>query len=287
MLKQYVDRRILDVIPSEVGPRHFSYRGGVVHSIRAPGTHSFVSEHHFFAVMLAPSPGITARLGSDKFQTYDAPLGMIVVNPANWDSQVRWQSTRENICVGIPTASMLDLAAQEFDLADVALQPPAFGTVDQRALRIAREMKAELQRPGGANELVVDSLVTLFGAHVLRTYGVSGRRTAGPRGGLTPAKAKLVRDFLHEHFSRKLSIRELAALTGLSPVHFIRAFKETFGMPPYRYLIEVRLAAAETFLIKGELAIAEIAYLAGFSNQSHLTATMKKYRYTTPARVGR
>ncbi|WP_163272158.1 helix-turn-helix domain-containing protein [Chelativorans alearense] len=285
MLKQHVDHRILDVIPSGVGPRCISYRGGAVYSIREPGTQSFVSEHHFFAVMLAPSSGITARLGSDKFQTYDAPLGMIVVNPADWDSQASWQSTRENICVGIPPASMLDLAAQEFDLADVELQPPAFGTVDQRALRIAREMKAELQRPGGANELVIDSLVTLFGAHVLRTYGASGRRATGPRGGLAPAKAKLVRDFLHEHFSRKLSIRELAALIGLSPVHFIRAFKETFGMPPYRYLIELRLAAAEAFLIKGELTIAEIAFLTGFSNQSHLTASMKKYRHKTPAQM--
>jgi len=57
-------------------------------------------------------------------------------------------------------------------------------------------------------------------------------------------------------------------------------------MPPHRYLINLRLDFAEKLLVDGELAIAEIAYLAGFSDQSHLAATMKKYRGRTPTMTG-
>ncbi|WP_244604345.1 AraC family transcriptional regulator [Mesorhizobium japonicum] len=39
-------------------------------------------------------------------------------------------------------------------------------------------------------------------------------------------------------------------------------------------------------LVDGELAIAEVAYLAGFSDQSHLAATMKRYRGRTPTMTG-
>ncbi|MGO4642395.1 helix-turn-helix domain-containing protein [Mesorhizobium sp. 2RAF45] len=50
--------------------------------------------------------------------------------------------------------------------------------------------------------------------------------------------------------------------------------------PPY--LINLRLDFAEKLLVDNELAIAEVAYLAGFSDQSNLAATMKKYRGRTP-----
>ena len=110
-----------------------------------------------------------------------------------------------------------------------------------------------------------------------------------PKGGLSARGARRVQEFLNENFTRKLSLAEMAAVCGLSPYHFMRAFSRTFGMPPHQYVLSLRLDFAESLLADSRMTIADIAHLAGFSSQSHFTTVMKKYRQVTPlqARVGK
>ncbi|AEH86542.1 AraC family transcriptional regulator [Mesorhizobium opportunistum] len=110
-----------------------------------------------------------------------------------------------------------------------------------------------------------------------------------PKGGLSVRGARKVQEFLDENFTRKLALADMAAVCGLSPYHFMRAFSRTFGMPPHQYVIDLRLDFAERLLAESRMTIADIAHLAGFSSQSHFTTLMKKYRQTTPlqARVGK
>ncbi|MCR4265851.1 AraC family transcriptional regulator [Nitratireductor sp. ZSWI3] len=243
------------------------------------------SDCHFAAVMLAPAPNNRAALGSDKLEAYNAPAGAIVVHPASVDGRAEWSCTRESIIIALRPESLTELAAAEFDMGGVSLQPPAFGTVDFEALRIAERLKAELTRAQPPNELYIDSLVTIFGVHLLRNYAAGREPVQRMKGGLSVRSAEAVRDFLEENFTRKLQVAELAAVCGLSPLHFIRAFTRTFGKPPHQYLIRRRLAFAEELLRRGEFTIAEVAYLSGFSNQSHLTSAMSKYLSVTPKQL--
>ncbi|TPK04817.1 helix-turn-helix transcriptional regulator [Mesorhizobium sp. B2-5-9] len=109
------------------------------------------------------------------------------------------------------------------------------------------------------------------------------------KGGLSPRAARKVQDFLHENFTRKLALAEMAAVCGLSPSHFVRAFARTFGVPPHQYVLDLRLDLAERLLADSSMTIADIAHSSGFSSQSHFTTVMKKYRQVTPlqARVGK
>src|SRR5690606_41789135 len=106
---------ILNVIPASAGPRKATFGGGVVHSIRPPGSQNFLSENHFAAIMLAPSPKISAAFASGKLETFDAPLGMLVPNPAHLESRTTWASTRANLVAGIRRASRRAPAEQAFD----------------------------------------------------------------------------------------------------------------------------------------------------------------------------
>jgi AraC family transcriptional regulator len=283
--RQSVDPQVLDVIPESAGPRLATVRGGAIYSVREPGSQAVLAESHFAAVMLAPAPKNRAALGSDRMLEYDAPVGALVIQPANVEGRAVWSSTRESVIVAIRPESMAELAASELDAGHVALQPPAFGTVDLMALRIAQLLKMELRRRESASELYVDSLVTLFGCHLLRTYSGATRPPAKANSGLSASSARRVQEYLNENFSRKLTIAELAAISGLSLFHFIRAFAKTFGQPPHQYLLVLRLAFAEKLLVEGDLPIADIAYLSGFSSQSHLTAAMRRERHTTPAEI--
>lgn len=109
------------------------------------------------------------------------------------------------------------------------------------------------------------------------------------KGGLSARSARRVQDFLDENFTRKIALAEMAAVCGLSPYHFMRAFSRTFGVPPHQYVLDLRLDFAERLLADSRMAIADIAHLSGFSSQSHFTTVMKKYRQVTPLqmRVGK
>ncbi|EHK54194.1 helix-turn-helix domain-containing protein [Allomesorhizobium alhagi] len=238
-------------------------------------------------VSLTPAPGMRAAREGDKVQEFDAPAGMLAVIPANEENYVAWSSTRENVVVALAPESLLELAAREFDAGRVELQPPPFGTIDLSALHLGRQLKAELTSGEAASELYIDSLITMFAIHILRNYSSTHKVPANAKGGLSARAAARVVDFLGENFTRKLSVAELAAVSGLNRRHFIHAFTQTFGEPPHRYLVKRRLAFAEELLVKGDLAIPEVAHLSGFSDQSQLTTTMKKYRQMTPMQMRR
>jgi AraC family transcriptional regulator len=279
--------QILDVIPESAGPRIATARGGAMHSVREPGSQAFLTDNHLAEVMLAPALRSMAAFGSDRMLEYDAPVGALVIYPANVEGRAVWSSTRESVIIAFRPESMAELAASELDAGHVELQPPAFGTVDPQALYLAQLLKAELTQRKTPNELYVDSLVTMFGLHILRNYTGVQQLPPAPKGGLSNRSARRVQEFLDVKFSSKISVADLAAVSGLSPRHFIQAFTKSFGEPPHKYLLRQRLSFAERLLVKGELPIAEVAHLSGFSSQSHLTTAMMQYRRMTPMQVRR
>lgn len=285
--RQRANQCIFSGIPDSAGPRLTTSRGGAVHSLRPPGSQIFKSPQHFVAVMLAPAPGMSASLGCDEVQEFDAGVGMIMIIPANVESRATWSCTVENAVVALPPESLLELAIHEFDTSNIELQPPPFGTIDAHGLQLAQLLKAELTQREAPNEFYVDSLVTMFGVHILRNYAAERTWAASPKGGLSNRSAQRVREFLAVNFSRKMSVAELAAISCCSPRHFIHAFTKTFGEPPHKHILGLRLSFAERLLAKGDLSIAEVAHLSGFGSQSHLTTTMVKHRGMTPMQVRR
>jgi AraC family chemosensory pili system transcriptional regulator ChpD len=61
----------------------------------------------------------------------------------------------------------------------------------------------------------------------------------------------------------------------MSEFQLIRAFQRVLGVSPYAYLVQLRVNRARTLLHQG-VAVSEVAYTCGFSDQSHLTRTFKK-----------
>jgi AraC family transcriptional regulator len=61
------------------------------------------------------------------------------------------------------------------------------------------------------------------------------------RGGLASWQQKKVVDYIGDQLDKEISLRDLAALAQLSPFHFARAFKQSFGEPPHRYHMARRI----------------------------------------------
>jgi transcriptional regulator GlxA family with amidase domain len=76
-----------------------------------------------------------------------------------------------------------------------------------------------------------------------------------------------------QRFAERVTMKEAARLSGLSPDHFVEVFRSAVGCTPHQYLVQCRLRHAQE-LIASEShrwSLAEIALAAGFFDQAHLT----------------
>lgn len=103
------------------------------------------------------------------------------------------------------------------------------------------------------------------------------------RGGLSPAMRNRVCDFIESHISEKISLDVLSTIAGLSPHHFSRAFQQSLGMPPHRYLLRRRLEHVEQMLRDTQLPLSHIALAVGFSDQSHLNRHFRRFTGMSPS----
>jgi AraC-like DNA-binding protein len=62
------------------------------------------------------------------------------------------------------------------------------------------------------------------------------------------------------------AVQRLARVSGVSPAHFARSFKQAFGAPPHRYLLTRRVERATALLRETELSITVIALEAGWAS---------------------
>ena len=70
----------------------------------------------------------------------------------------------------------------------------------------------------------------------------------------------------------------------LSSSYFARAFKQTTGTPPFRWLTNQRIVRAKELLQDPSRELADIAQLCGFVDQSHFTRVFSKSEGHSPGR---
>ena len=88
--------------------------------------------------------------------------------------------------------------------------------------------------------------------------------------------------YIEEHLQEQISLSTLADLTKLSPFHFCRAFKTSFGVPPHRYHTGRRIEHAKALLAKRDLSITEIGLTVGFSETSSFCSAFRKATGVAP-----
>ena len=102
-------------------------------------------------------------------------------------------------------------------------------------------------------------------------------------GGISPGMLRRVCDYIETHLEGNIGLQELAGIAGLSTSHFGRAFKQSKGVTPHRYLTQRRVQRALELLAGTELAFSEIALAAGFADQSHFCRQFRSVVGTTPS----
>jgi AraC family transcriptional regulator len=121
----------------------------------------------------------------------------------------------------------------------------------------------------------------------IRASGVTPLEKVRKSPTLTATQIGILRDVIAENLANPLTLREMAMAVDLSESYFVRAFKGSFGVTPYRYVLRARVALAQTLIQTGDLSLAEVAAPAGFPDANRMGRTFRQITGRSPTGVTR
>jgi AraC family transcriptional regulator len=210
-------------------------------------------------------------------------MSLVPMQHNHWGA---WDRPHEGFAISLKPELLTRNAAELLAVDQVELLPqkPLY---DPLILQIGLALKADLEshRPGG--RLYAETMATALAVHLLRNYSSHNHKSVRYLGGLSATQLKLVIDYIKDHLEQELSLDELAAIAQLSSYHFCRSFKRSTGFTPHQYVIRQRVERAKQLLKDGKLGIAEVAFVCGFTHQSHLNRHFKRLTGVTPKKFSK
>jgi AraC family transcriptional regulator len=169
----------------------------------------------------------------------------------------------------------------ELRFSEVPMRPRLF-FFDHDLWETAQKLKALSENPDSDSPQYAQALSVALLHELVRLEKTAPAR-ATARGGLATWQQRRVAEFIEEHLGDDVSLSDLAQLVRLSPFHFARAFKQSFGVPPHRYHIGRRMERAKDLLAVKGLSVTEIGIDIGFRETSSFTAAFHKFTGHTPS----
>ncbi len=100
-------------------------------------------------------------------------------------------------------------------------------------------------------------------------------------------KMNLIATYLHSNYAAKISAETLAEMSHYTYSYFSCAFKEVFGVPVTKYLLDIRINKATTLLRLTDMNVTEIAASCGFSDTNYFARAFKKETGCSPSEYRR
>lgn len=95
-------------------------------------------------------------------------------------------------------------------------------------------------------------------------------------------KIKLMMIYIHEHYSEKISISELASAVYLSERECFRVFHDCLHMTPVEYIKSYRLQKACHMLARGQESVTAVSHACGLGSSSYFGKIFREYAHCTP-----
>ncbi|WP_454629788.1 helix-turn-helix domain-containing protein [Bradyrhizobium cenepequi] len=178
------------------------------------------------------------------------------------------------------------LADPALRFAEIDFKPRLF-FYDRDLWHTALKFKSQLECRGPMLGQYGEALEMLLMHELAHFNGDGGARKAVGRGGLACWQQKRAADYIEEHLADDIPLATLADLVRLSPYHFCRSFRQSFGVPPHRYHAARRIERAKQLLASRELSITAIALMLGFSEVSTFSVAFHRLVGQTPSRYRR
>jgi AraC family transcriptional regulator len=195
----------------------------------------------------------------------------------------RWEGTGGD-CIGVelPAPLVGRLLQDEAHRFQPATRYELF---DDQLAELVFAMWREASNGSTNGRLFAEGLSVALLALLSTRYAAAPAETTKAIRCLSPVERHRVAEFIDSGLEADLSVERLAEVIGMSPFHFSRMFKATFGRTPHCFVLERRIDAASAVLRKDRnRPIADVACAFGFATQAHFTQAFRRRIGATPAR---
>jgi AraC-like DNA-binding protein len=212
-------------------------------------------------------------------QGYQAPAGsLVIIHPGEVHTGQAGVDAGWQYRMMYPAVSLMQQAVSE--LGRPASEIPFFPepVIRDRALvRQFRQLHQSLEQE--TTPLERESRLLWFFARLIERHSEErSPLTAAPS---SPAAVRAAQEYLSQHYHEAVRLNDLAQAVNLSPLKLLRLCNQAWGLPPHRYLIQLRVERAKALITEGG-ALSAVAAATGFADQSHLNRHFKRVVGMTP-----
>ena len=222
---------------------------------------------------------VTGGVESERSRMFDASRHSMFFTPAGASMHWRKSSPNRHLNIYFPALSDADDGGLAEHLTDAGpmfnLSLPGSGT-------LVEQLTAEMSAPGPFTSEVVDCLARMLLVMLVRRQGRASSAQA-----LSAQLLHRLEAYVEANLQRRIVVADLAAVAGLAPQVFARAYVRYTGRTPYQFVLAQRVAHAVELLRDSRFSLAEVALACGFSNQQHLTHVLTDRLGMAPATVRR
>jgi AraC family transcriptional regulator len=116
----------------------------------------------------------------------------------------------------------------------------------------------------------------------LERNGYRGNESAS-RGCLTRWQARLAITHIESNIGLNIRVADLADIVRLSTSHFSRAFRASFGQPPFAYVKTRRVRYAQVIMLNTREPLSQVALDCGMCDQAHFTRVFREIVGISPS----
>ncbi len=239
--------------------------------------HAFKPHAHDYYVLGIIEDGLqTFAHGRNTLVT--APGKLIIINPEEVHTGEAATTTGFTYRALYPSKTLMDSFASAFT-AKTSPSPHFHGGLihDADVFNALQHLHHLSETP--PTLIALEDALTHFFVSLIHRH--AGQRLTLKTYHAAPQAIRIVCEYIEAHFADNISLSQLAGLVNISAFHLARLFRRHIGMPPHTYLENVRIRHVERLLFD-DMPLADIAFVTGFSSQSHLNKTFKRFIGTTP-----
>lgn len=146
----------------------------------------------------------------------------------------------------------------------------------------ARRTRRELERARRQNLTLEKEDARLRQALRHRVPAAPPSRAAPPAGTHDQQLVQAALAHIHDHYSRPMQLRDVAAALSMNPSYLSTLFSRTIGVTFHYYLEHLRLARARELLCLPANRVCEVASAAGYASAGHFSRAFKAHTGLSP-----
>src|SRR5271168_3923147 len=237
-------------------------------------------DHHYVVQHLGGAKQVDRRRGGSSISTF-VEDGTLTFVPAGTEFKWHTQGPIEFAHLYI-SPTLMARTALRFDRVNELSLVDTVGCRAPLLEGLYSAMRQELYSQRAASPIYLDTLLETFLIKLLLDHSTASLRDTKSRETLPSFRIRRIMDFIEVHLDHALTLDDLVAVAGGSSFHFSRAFKNSVGDSPYKYLLRRRMAHAQRLLMSTDWPLPKIARSCGFPGAVNFSRSFSRLLQVTP-----